>query len=69
MVSAFRLFAGERIYLSSSPDIHVQRNRIFCEKIVLFFIIHVVTILCVVVGIIAVWHNVYYNDKLKRSVV
>jgi hypothetical protein len=54
MVSVFRRFAGERIYLSSSPDAEVQRNRICFDKIVLFFIILVVTTLWVVVGIVAV---------------
>jgi hypothetical protein len=44
----------------SSPDIPGQRNRIFFEKIVLIFIIHVVTILRVAVGIVA---------KLKKGKV
>jgi hypothetical protein len=42
------------LVLSSSPHVHVQRRQIFCDNIVLFFIIHVVNILWVVVGIVAV---------------
>jgi hypothetical protein len=67
MVSAYRLFAAERIYSSSSPDIQGQRNRIFSCKIVLFFIFHVVTILWMAVGIVAVYNNVYYNYNLKKA--
>jgi hypothetical protein len=45
MVSAFRLFAGERINFSSFPDYKARETEYFFDKIVLFFIINVVTIL------------------------
>jgi hypothetical protein len=54
MVSPFSLFAVERIYMPSSPAVQSQRNRIYIDKIVLFFIILVVTILWVAVGIVVV---------------
>jgi hypothetical protein len=54
MASPFCLFAVERVYMPSSPAVQGQRNRIYIDKIVLFFIIHVVTILWVAVGIVVV---------------
>jgi hypothetical protein len=54
MVNVLCLFARERIYLSSSLDLEVQGNQMFCNKIVLIFIIHVVVFLWIAVGIVAV---------------
>jgi hypothetical protein len=42
MVSVLCLFVQYRMFLSSSVDIQVERNQIFCCKIVIIFIIHVV---------------------------
>jgi hypothetical protein len=39
MVSVFCLFAQEGIFLSSSFDLQAQRNQMFCDKVVLIFII------------------------------
>jgi hypothetical protein len=50
MVSVLCLFAQEGIFLSSSLDLQVQRNQMFCDKVVLKFIIHVVIIFMVCCG-------------------
>jgi hypothetical protein len=44
MVSVLCLFAQEGIFLFSALDFQVQRNQMFCDKVVLIFIIRVVTI-------------------------
>jgi hypothetical protein len=44
MVSVLCLFAQEGIFLSSSLELQAQRNQMFCDKFVLIFVIHVVTI-------------------------
>jgi hypothetical protein len=41
MVSVLCLFAQEGIFLSSSLDLQVRRNQMFCDKVVLISIIHV----------------------------
>jgi hypothetical protein len=53
MVSAFCWFAEERIYLSSSLDVQVQRNNFLWQDCVIFHN-SVVKILWIVVGIVAV---------------
>jgi hypothetical protein len=60
---------GERIYLSSSLELQVQRNEIFCDRIVLISMSHVGNCYWMVAGTVAILHNVCYNDESNKCVL